>query len=71
MYESPLKGKYKNIKEAFDSKENQVIRKRMLSGEMFNRHTIDELGFEKVEQQSSNWFTDMTTKRAFMELDGM
>jgi hypothetical protein len=29
------------------------------------------LGFEKVEQQSSHWFTDKTTKRTFMELDGM
>tara|TARA_Y100000004_G_scaffold33001_1_gene34870 strand:- start:523 stop:861 length:339 start_codon:yes stop_codon:yes gene_type:complete len=38
--------------------------------EMFNRHTIDEVGFEKVSQKESNWFTDFTTKRAFMELDG-
>ena len=36
---------------------------------MFNRHTIDELGFEKVSQKSSNWFTDLTTKRVFDELD--
>ena len=38
--------------------------------EMFNRHTIDELGFEKVSQKDSNWFVDFTTKKAFMELDG-
>ena len=39
--------------------------------EMFNRHTIDELNYVKVEQKTSDWFTDITTKRAFMELDGM
>ena len=33
MFEKPLKGQYKNIQEAFDSEENQIIRKRMLSGE--------------------------------------
>ena len=35
-----------------------------------NRHTIDELNFVKVDQKSSNWYIDKTTKRAFMELDG-
>lgn len=33
MYEKPFKGKYKDIKEAFDSEENSKIRNRMLSGE--------------------------------------
>lgn len=33
MYEKPMKGKYSNIQEAFDSEENEIIRKRMLSGE--------------------------------------
>ena len=33
MFEKPLEGKYNDIKEAFDSKENQKIRQRMLSGE--------------------------------------
>ena len=36
---------------------------------MFNRHTIDELGFEKVSQKSSNYLTDVTTKKVFHELD--
>ena len=39
--------------------------------DMFNKHTIDELNFHKVSQKSSDWFYDKTTKRAFMELDGM
>ncbi|SVD47310.1 uncharacterized protein METZ01_LOCUS400164, partial [marine metagenome] len=46
MYEKPLEGKYKNIKEAFDSEENQVIRKRMLSGEKLHeceKCDIDEM----------------------------
>jgi len=46
MYEKPLTGKYKNIKEAFDSEENQVIRKRMLSGETLHeceKCDIDEM----------------------------
>ena len=33
MFEKPLEGKYNDIKEAFDSEENQKIRQRMLSGE--------------------------------------
>ena len=33
MFEKPLEGKYNDIKEAFDSKENQKIRQRMLNGE--------------------------------------
>lgn len=33
MFEKPLTGKYRNIQEAFDSEENTIIRKRMLSGE--------------------------------------
>lgn len=37
--------------------------------EMFDRHTVDELDFEKVSQKKSNWFTDETTKRVLMELD--
>ena len=37
--------------------------------EMFNKHTIEELNYEKVSQKTSNWFTDMTTKRIFMDLD--
>ena len=37
--------------------------------DMFDRHTIDELEFTKVTQKESNWFTDITTKRIFMELD--
>ena len=46
MYEKPLAGKYKTIKEAFDSEENQVIRKRMLSGEKLHeceKCDIDEM----------------------------
>ena len=38
---------------------------------MFNKHTIEDLSFEKIKQKSSNWYTDKTTKRAFMELDGL
>ena len=37
--------------------------------DMFNRHVIDELNYEKVSQKESNWYTDMTTKKIFMELD--
>ena len=33
MYEKPLNGNYENIKEAFESEENTIIRNRMLSGE--------------------------------------
>ena len=29
MYEKPLSGKYANIKEAFDSQENKIIRQRI------------------------------------------
>lgn len=46
MYEKPLSGKYKNIKEAFDSEENDIIRKRMLSGERLEeckKCDIDEM----------------------------
>jgi hypothetical protein len=39
--------------------------------EMFNRHTIDELDYEKVSQKTSNWSTDRTTKKVFMELDNV
>ena len=37
---------------------------------MFNRHTIDGLNFAKVDQKTSSWHTDITTKKAFEELDG-
>ena len=46
MYKTPLKGSYKNIKEAFNSEENQIIRKRMLSGERLHeceKCDIDEM----------------------------
>ena len=36
---------------------------------LFNKHTIEELDFVKIDQKSSHWFTDITTKRAFMEHD--
>ena len=36
--------------------------------EMFNRHTIDDLGYFKLDQKESNWLTDITTKRVFDEL---
>ena len=36
---------------------------------MFNRHTIDELGFEKIKQKNSDWFTDRTFKKEFLEFD--
>ena len=41
-----LVGKYANIKEAFDSKENKIIRQRMLSGEKLEecaKCDIDEM----------------------------
>jgi len=37
--------------------------------ESFDRHTIDELNYTVVNQKQSHWFTDMTTKRAFIEHD--
>ena len=37
--------------------------------DLFNRHTIDQLGFEKISQKESDWYTDMTTKRAFNEFE--
>ena len=37
--------------------------------ELFDRHTIDELDYTIVDQKQSHWFTDMTTKRAFIEHD--
>jgi hypothetical protein len=46
MYEKPLEGKYNDIKEAFDGKENQKIRQRMLSGEQLpecKKCDIDEM----------------------------
>jgi len=46
MYEKPLKGNYKDIKDAFDSKENKIIRERMLSGEQLpecKKCDIDEM----------------------------
>ena len=46
MYEKPLSGKYANIKEAFDSQENKIIRQRMLSGEKLEecaKCDIDEM----------------------------
>ena len=36
---------------------------------MFNNHTIDELGFEKIDQKYSNWQIDKTVKKEFLELD--
>ena len=52
MYEKPLKRKYKNIREAFESEENNIIRKRMLSGEKLsecNKCDIDEMHSGKNE----------------------
>jgi len=36
---------------------------------MFNNHTIDEIGFEKIDQKYSNWQIDKTVKKEFLELD--
>ena len=36
---------------------------------LFKQHVIDELEYKSVSQKKSNWFTDLTTKRIFMELD--
>ena len=33
--------------------------------DMFNRHVIDELCYEKVSQKESSWETDLTVKRMF------
>ena len=33
--------------------------------EMFNRHVIDELNYEKVSQKTSDWNTDLTVKKLF------
>ena len=37
--------------------------------EMFNRHTIDDLNYFKLDQKESNWETDITTKKLFNELE--
>ena len=53
MYQQPLKGKYSNIKEAFDSEENNIIRKRMLSGEKLKeceKCDIDEMHEGKIKK---------------------
>ena len=36
---------------------------------LFKQHVIDELEYKSVSQKKSNWYTDLTTKRIFMELD--
>ena len=36
---------------------------------VFDKHVIEELDFETVSQKSSHWYTDITTKKVFMELD--
>ena len=38
--------------------------------DLFNRHTIEELNFTTITQKNSHWVSDITTKRAFEELDG-
>ena len=53
MYGEPLKGHYKNIKEAFESEENKIIRNRMLSGENLiecKKCDIDEMHQGKVKK---------------------
>ena len=53
MYEKPLGGKYANIREAFDSEENNIIRQRMLSGEKLPeciKCDIDETHKGKVKK---------------------
>ena len=37
--------------------------------EMFDRHTIKELDFEKISQKESNWATDLTMKKLFQGVD--
>ncbi len=59
MYEKPLKGDYKNIKEAFDSEENKIIRERMLSGddlEECKKCDIDEMHSAKKQLSYRNEF---------------
>ena len=36
---------------------------------MFNRHTIEGLKFEKIPQKYSHYATDRTTKKEFEKLD--
>ena len=36
---------------------------------LFNNHTIDELGFQKVYQKHSDWQTDITVKKEFLKLE--
>lgn len=62
MYEKPLSGKYKNIKEAFDSEENNIIRKRMLSGERLEeckKCDIDEMHSGKQQVSYRNEFNKL------------
>ena len=63
MYKTPLKGSHKNIKEAFNSEENQIIRKRMLSGERLHeceKCDIDEMhgGKNKVSYSQLELYRD-------------
>ena len=59
MYDKPLEGNYKDIKEAFDSEENNIIRQRMLSGESLpecNKCDIDEKHDGKIWPSYRNYF---------------
>ena len=47
-----------------------VTKSKTSIDDLFNKHTIDELTYENVSQKTSDWITDITTKRIFMELDG-
>lgn len=61
MYEKPLEGKYANIKDAFESEENQVIRNRMLSGETLEecrKCDIDELHGGKTRRSYRSEFNE-------------
>lgn len=61
MYEAPMKGRYRNIQEAFDSEENAIIRARMKSGKPLPeciKCDIDEQHNGKLEYSSyRQWFS--------------
>lgn len=66
MYDKPLTGKYNDIKEAFDSKENEKIRKRMLSGEKLPeciKCDIDEMHVGKQQISYRQEFNERYGKR--------
>tara|TARA_R100000152_G_C6780955_1_gene214512 strand:+ start:1288 stop:2307 length:1020 start_codon:yes stop_codon:yes gene_type:complete len=65
MYEKPLTGNYANIKDAFDSEENKIIRERMLSGEKLEeciKCDIDEMHEGKTRLSYRNEFNSLYKK---------